>query len=139
MPTFADIKRDRHRLQRSASGGASITLVSECGQYSALFECANRCAEVLGDRNLEDMGDGLLESIPAYNIPVEDLFSCLQKLATRFSVSLVEYAETKTGGRFVCLWRIVAAVPPPTGDATPPPASIENTTHPLISTNLDDY
>lgn len=123
MPSFTEIKRQGYRLQRTASEGANITLVSGCGSYTALFECARRCAEVLGDRALTDLGDGIFEVIPSYRISVEDLFSALQKITLRFSVALVEYTNTeKTGGRFVCLWRINP-----------------QTVSPKASTNIDDY
>lgn len=111
-------------MQRTASLGASITLVSGCGDYSALFECASKCAEVLGDRSLEDLGDGILDIIPSYKIPTKDLHSALQKLTKRFSVALVEYVGD--GGFFVPIWRIN-------------PVAVEPAQPPLPSTNLDDY
>lgn len=128
MSSLSGLKRQGYRLQRSASHGAAITLVSGCGYYSALFECASRCAEVLGNRSLEDKGDGILEIIPSYKIPTEDLFAALQKLSAKFSVALVEFSNAgKMGGMFVCIWRIN-------------PATIEPlTTLTAASTNLDDY
>jgi len=121
MPSLSDLKRQGYCQQRAASHGAAVTLLAGFGYYTALFECATRCGEVLGDRELIDLGDGILDIIPAYKIPLEDLFSALQKLSTRFSVALVEYTQTKSGGQFVCLWRI---------NRVPPPAN---------SKNLDDY
>lgn len=100
------MKRKAYNQQRKASQGAAITLVSTAGDYRALFECATHCAELLGDRELKDLGDGIMETIPAYHIPVEDLFSSLTKITARFSVALVEYAQTRNGAQFVCLWRI---------------------------------
>jgi len=101
-----DLKRKGYRLQRTASLGASLTLVSGAGEYSALFECATKCAEVLGDRQLKDLGDGFIEFIPSYKIPTEEINGVLQKLSKRFSVALIEYVCDKTGGRFVPIWRI---------------------------------
>lgn len=123
MPSLTELKRQGYRAQRAASHGANITLVAGCGSYRATFECATRIAEVLGDRNLEDVGDGILEVIPSYKIPTEELCETLTQLSRRFSVALVEYLCDRSGGRFVCLWRINKAV-----EQTPP-----------ASTNLDDY
>lgn len=131
--SLTDVKRKGYCLQRSASLGAAVTLVSGCGEFTALFECATRCAEVLGDRGLKDLGDGLIEEIPRYRILTEDLHLALSKLSKRFSIALVEYVLQKDGGRFVPLWRIN----PTTG-----PAEIEatvTTPTPPISTNPDDY
>ena len=122
---MSDMKRKGYRLQRSASLGAGVTLVSGCGEYSALFECAAKCAEVLGNRQLEDLGDGILDIVPSYKIPIEELNPALQKLSKRFSIALVEYVSDRMGGRFVALWRINASAAEPA--PTPP------------STNLDDY
>lgn len=124
--SFTSFKRIAYNQQRSASQGAAITLVSTAGEYRAIFECAKHCAEALGDRELKDLGDGILEVIPAYHIPVEDLFSALTKLTQRFSVALVEYAHTRNGAQFVCLWRINSAI---AQAPIPQPAS----------KNLDDY
>lgn len=121
--SFTETKRQGYQLQRSASNGAAITLVSCAGEFRALFECASRCAELLGDRELKDLGDGIFDVVPSYRILTEELLSSLQKLTQRFSVALVEYAQTKTGGRFVCLWRIN----PPAQQPAP------------ASKNLDDY
>lgn len=126
MPSPVEtLKRKGYCLQRSASMGAAITLVSHVGEFSAMFECATRCAKVLGDRALKDMGDGITEVIPQYRIPAEDLCAALEKLSKHFSVALLEFTFTKNGGQFVCLWRI---------------AVTENkTTYEAPSTNLDDY
>jgi hypothetical protein len=122
---FAEKKRQGYNQQRAASMGAAVTLVSGAGEFRATFECATRCAEVLGNRDLKDLGDGILDVIPHYSIPTENLYSALGKLTSRFSVALVEYASTDNGGRFVCLWRInPTPSQPPTQGA---------------STNADDY
>jgi len=120
-----DLKRQGYRVQRSASMGAAITLVSRVGEFAAMFECATKCAEILGTRALEDVGDGILESIPQYRIPTEDLYSAIEKLSKRYSVALLEFTFTKNGGRFVCLWRIAAGA--------------TETTHEAPSTDLDEY
>lgn len=122
---MSGLKRQGYRLQRTASLGAAITLVSRVGHYSALFECATRCAEILGDRALEDVGDGILEVIPQYRIPTEDLCTALEKLSKRYSVALLEYTFTRNGGQFVCLWRIDCAR--------------TNNVPETPSTNLDEY
>lgn len=123
MSLLLDTKRDSYRAQRTASQGAGITLVSGCNQFTASFDCARHVSEVLGTRELQDVGDGIYEVIPFYKIPSEDLYSALQKLSARFSVALIEYAMTKNGGQFVLLWRIS-----PTQNNKPP-----------TSANLDDY
>lgn len=118
------LKRQSYNLQRKASQGATITLVNLVGEFRAEFECAKHCAQLLGDRDLIDLGDGILESIPCFRIATEDLFSMITKLSTRFSIALVEYTMTRNGGQFVCLWRIECSKV-----TTPTPASL----------NLDDY
>lgn len=124
MPSFSQIKRQGWQLQRNASQGAALTLKAGAGEYTATFECATKCANVLGDGNLFDIGDGILEVIPSYKIPSEDIYSALQKLSMRFSVALVEYAMTSKGGQYVCIWRI-----------NPTNAQLPSTP----SRNLDDY
>lgn len=123
MSQFLDTKRDSYRAQRTASQGAGITLVSGCNEFTANFDCAKHVASILGDRELQDLGDGIFEVIPTFKIPSEDLYSALQKLSARYSVALVEYAMTKNGGQFVLLWRINPTTPKPD----------------VVSTNLDDY
>lgn len=124
MGLFHDGKRDAYRAQKAASQGATITLTASCGAFVAHFECAKRVAEVLGTRDLLELADGILESVPAYRINTEDLNAALQKIALRFSVSLVDYILDKNGGRFVLLWKIA-----PTGQLP----------QPTPSDNLDDY
>lgn len=120
---FSDIKRKGYHLQRGASNGAAITLVNCTGEFRAEFECATRCASILGDRSLTDLGDGMIDYIPCFRIPTEELCAAITKLSTRFSIALVEYTLTARGGQFVCLWRINSNA------QQPQPAS----------TNLDDY
>lgn len=129
--SFSSFKRPTYAQQRSASSGAAITLISYPGEYRAEFECATRCAEILGDRALTDLGDGILDNIPCFRIPTEDLFSALTKLSQRFSIALVEYTLTRNGGMFVCLWRInpLPALGTNLGSYQPQPASA----------NVDDY
>lgn len=104
--SFSSIKRKEYNIQRGASNGAAITLIALPGEYRAQFECATKCAEVLGDRALIDVGDGILDIIPTYRIPLEDLYAAITRLHQRFSVALVEYTLTSRGGQFVCLWRV---------------------------------
>jgi len=113
MPSFEEVKRAGHGRQRQASGGAAVTLVCGCGEYVALFECATRISKALGSRALEDLGDGLLESIPRYRIPFEEMASALAKLTEEgFSVALVD--QVPEG--FVLIWRINPVVKPLTLD-----------------------
>ena len=103
MPFLAEVKRATYSRQRQASAGAAITLVCGCGEYVALFECATRISKVLGDRELEDLGDGLLEVIPRYRIPFAEMSELLERLTQVYSVALVDMAEDC---RFVLIWRI---------------------------------
>lgn len=116
MPSLTELKRVGYRQQRTASLGATVTLLSCAGRHTALFECATKVASVLCDRNLQDIGDGLLEYIPFYCIPNEQLNEALLKLSKSFSIALVEYSAS---GQFVCLWKINRVSTP--------------------TTNLDDY
>lgn len=118
MSLFSQAKESSYRAIRAASQGASVTLVRGCEMYNATFACAVSIASVLGDRAL-NLGDG----IPVYRIPITEMALACAKLATKFSIALVECVCGDEGMRFVLLWRIPAAVP----------VSLE------ISTNLDDY
>jgi hypothetical protein len=103
MPSFEAVKRAGHGRQRQASGGAAITLLCGCGEYVALFECATRISKALGTRGLDDLGDGLCESIPQYKIRFEEMAEGLRKLTEAgFSVALVD--QVPEG--FVLIWRI---------------------------------
>lgn len=126
MSILRDTKEDSYRAQRQASQGAGITLVYGCGVFIATMDCAKRVATILGDRELQDAGDGIIESIPVYKIPLEEISSALQKLTTRFSVALVDIDVGKNNTRFVLVWKIPAAS---TNGSKPEPAS----------TNIDDY
>jgi len=106
MPFLAEVKRATYSRQRQASAGAAITLVCGCGEYVALFECATRISKVLGDRELEDLGDGLLEVIPRYRIPFAEMAAGLAKLTEQYSVALVDLICETEGPRFVLIWRI---------------------------------
>lgn len=101
MSLLLKTKQDTHRLQTLAGRGAGIVLVSGCGEYTATFACATRCAELLGNRNLTTS-----EQIPCYKIPLTEMHEALQKLSARYSVALVDYATTSHGGMFVLVWRI---------------------------------
>lgn len=115
---FSQAKESSYRAIRAASQGASVTLVRGCDEYVATFACAVSIASVLGDRAL-NLGDG----IPAYRIPITEMSLACAKLATKFSIALVECVCGDEGMRFVLLWKI-AAVP-----STEQPASL----------NPDDY
>lgn len=102
MPSFEEIKRAGYGRHRQASQGAAITLVCGVGEYTALFECAKRISTVLGTRDLDDLGDGLCESIPQYKIPFEAMPAAISRLTEKFTVALVDMA----GERFVLIHRI---------------------------------
>ncbi len=110
--SFTDFKRSAHIKQRAASNGAAITLVADSESFHASFECATRIAQVLGTRDLKDLGDGLLDEIPSYKIPLEDLESALQRLSQRFTIALVDYISSKYEGKYVLLWKIIPAAAP---------------------------
>lgn len=112
MPLFADTKKSSYIAQRGASQGAGITLVSGPGQWNASFDCAKRISKVLGNRDLKDAGDGILESIPLYKITSEDLQQSCQKLSAQFSIALVELVCDRAGAtRFALLWKIAQLTP----------------------------
>lgn len=113
MSLLLKAKQDTHRLQTLAGRGAGIVLVSGCGEYTATFACATRCAELLGSRALEYLGERIGDEthIPCYKIPLTEMHEALQKLSTRYSVALVEYAAAAHGGMFVLVWRIEPSKP----------------------------
>lgn len=90
--------RRTYAAQRGVSQGAHITLAAVSGGWQARFECARRCVEVLGDRNMQD---GLL------TIPLQDAYRDLNKLAEKFSIALVDVETDEQGSRFVLVWKIV--------------------------------
>jgi len=108
MPSspFYETKLAGYHKQRSVSKGASITLVSGCGEWKTSFDCATRAAEVLGNRGLEEQGDGIYESIPVLSIPIETLYESLLKLTARYSVALVDIVCGAEASTFVLLWKI---------------------------------
>jgi hypothetical protein len=92
--------RRTYAAQRGVSQGASITLAAVSGGFQARFECARRCAEVLGNRGWQDEGKTL------FLIPLLDLHSAITKLAETFSVALVDTVTDEQGSRFVLVWKI---------------------------------
>lgn len=104
--------RSAYRAQRGVSQGAGITLVSRSGGYSAFFECATRCSQILGNRQLENRGSDS-EPIQVYTIPTEDLHRSITKLSEMFSVALVDLATDENGSRFVLIWKIPAKIENP--------------------------
>lgn len=106
MPSFEEIKRGGYSRHRQASAGAAITLVCGCGEYVALFECAKRISSILGDRELEDLGDSILDVIPRYRISFADMAAALPKITEKFSVALVDMTADEQGPRFVLICRI---------------------------------
>jgi hypothetical protein len=118
---FFDTKKESYRAIRAASQGASISLSRGCDEYVATFNCATSIASVLGDRELH-----LEETVPTFRIPIEDLSAACLKLATRFSVALVETVCGPESIRFVLLWKI-------------PVISVPQTDESPSSQNLDEY
>lgn len=102
---LAEMRRT-YAAQRGVSQGASLTLVSASGGYTARFECATRCALALGDRNL------VHAEPPLYLIPTESLHKSITKLAESFSVALVDTTTDDAGTRFVLVWKIQPKVNP---------------------------
>ncbi len=106
MSTFLDTKRAGYRAQRSVSKGASITLVYGCGEFTTSFDCAQRAAGILGNRELRDDGDGIYESIPVLSIPFETSYEAIHKLTAKYSVALVDVVCSDKASTFVLLWKI---------------------------------
>jgi hypothetical protein len=106
-----EIKKASHRAHRNASQGAGITLVCGCGEYVATFDCATRCTEILGNRGLHELGDGLDEIIPCYKIPLSEIASALAKLSARYSVALIDVDCARHGTKFELVWKIPVAAP----------------------------
>lgn len=98
MSLFLESKRATYRAQRVASHGASITLVASAGCYVAHFDCARKVASVLGEREMVDLGDGVLR----YAIPMDEMNRALVKLSQRHSIALVDTIED----RFVLVWTV---------------------------------
>lgn len=97
--------RRTYAAQRGVSQGASITLVAASGGYRAQFDCARRCAAILGDHNLTDLAIPP-ESMPRLLIPTEELHRSITKLAETMSVALVDTTTDANGTRFVLVWKI---------------------------------
>jgi hypothetical protein len=95
---FTQEMRRTYAAQRGVSQGASVTLAAVSGGWAARFECARRCAAILGTRNLEN--DVLL-------IPMEDIYKSILKLSETLSVALVDTVTDDKGSRFVLVWKIV--------------------------------
>lgn len=97
--------RRTYAAQRGVSQGASITLVGASGGYLAQFDCARRCAAILGNHNLTDVAIPP-ESMPRLLIPTEDLHRSINKLSETMSVALVDTTTDANGTRFVLVWKI---------------------------------
>lgn len=92
--------RRTYAAQRGVSQGASITLAAVSGGFQARFECAEKAARVIGDRNLTSSGNLL-------HIPLDEAHKSITKLAETFSVALVDTVTDECGTRFVLVWKIV--------------------------------
>lgn len=117
---FYEAKLAGYRKQRSVSKGASITLVSGCGEWKTSFDCATRATAVLGSRGLDNQGDGILESIPVLSIPVETSYEAIHKLTARYSVALVDIVCSDSASTFVLLWKIEQRVAEPPAETFDP-------------------
>lgn len=96
--------RRTYAAQRGVSQGAHITLAAVSGGWQARFECARRCAHVLGTRNLiTDYEETII-----FTIPMEEIHKSITKLADTFSVALVDSVIDEQGSRFVLVWKIVS-------------------------------
>lgn len=107
MSLLHDEMRSAYRAQRGVSQGAGITLVSRSCGFSAFFESATRCSQLLGNRQLENRGTDA-EKLLVFTIPTEDLHRSITKLSEMFSVALVDLATDENGSRFVLIWKIPA-------------------------------
>lgn len=101
MSLLHEEMRRSYRAQRGVSQGAAITLVSRSGGYTASFECATRCSQILGTRHF-------METDNVFTIPTEDLHRAITKLSEAFSVALVDTASDENGTRFVLVWKILS-------------------------------
>lgn len=102
MSLFSQAKESSYRAIRAASQGASVTLVRGCEMYYATFSCATSVASALGaPATLEDC-------VPVFHIPITEMAIICAKLATKFSIALVECVCGDEGMRFVLLWKIPA-------------------------------
>lgn len=97
--------RRNYAVQRNVSQGSGITLLATSGGYAARFECAKRCAEILGERNYSDHGH------PVFFIPTEQLFRLLTKLSETQSIALLDTVTNDNGTSFVLVWKIPARAP----------------------------
>lgn len=113
----AELRRT-YAAQRGVSQGAAITLAAASGGYQARFECAQRCAEILGDRHLD--GTLLL-------IPTEEVCRSIEKLNERYSIALLDTVTDEKGTRFVLIWRV------------PPRTSTAQVAVQPLEVNIDDF
>lgn len=95
--------RRNYAAQRGVSQGAAITLVAISNGFQARFNCATRCAEILGHRNFDDYG-----SLPLFFIPMSDVYRSLIKLSETLSIALVDTVTDDQGTRFALVWKIPA-------------------------------
>lgn len=95
-----DEMRRTYAAQRGVSQGASVTLTAVSGGFQARFDCARRCAAILGDQNYDRITDIIF-------IPTEEVCASIQKLSQTLSVALVDTTTDETGTRFVLVWKIL--------------------------------
>lgn len=103
--TFLDLRRQKHTQMRQLSRGADISLVSTCGTWQAMFECASKCEKVLKGlgHTLQNGGE-----IPTYDIPTEQIHKALTLLSEHHSVALLD--QVPTDGVMLTRWALVWVV-----------------------------
>ena len=140
MSLLTNEMRSAYRAQRGVSQGAGITLVSRSGGYSASFDCAERCAKLLGTRSQNQLLNWSLlgDSPPLFLIPTQDLHTSITKLSEQFSVALVGLVtDDEKGSRFVLVWKIPSRAE---STFTPDPKTEEVVADPNQETSdLDEY
>ncbi len=112
-PFLTRVNRDRYDATRRASQGASVTFVYGCGVFVAMFDCAVKMASVIGNRELQDRGDGFIEFIPVIEVPFEKMQSVLLQLSKKFSIAIVDIICDAASTRFCLLWKVDAKAETP--------------------------
>lgn len=119
-------KQRSYKLQRSASQAASISLVAGSGEYTALFDCAKKIKDVLGEQGYTDYGDGIFETLPTFTIPFKDIHNALKKLSVHHSIALLDYLNDGTESKFILIWKISAMAVMPSTPAPKPEINLDD-------------
>ena len=104
MPSsqFAEIQKKKHRIVRSSSHGADISLVAAYDGFHAGFECATKVAEVLGPAGLKEWSD-----VQSYVIPLADMPKACEKLSQKYSIALLDQLPNEKGNiAWGLIWKI---------------------------------